>query len=387
MHRNADRDSPAAKSAAESLKLYLAPGAVPLVVDQRPVLFLEASQQLHALDGSAAHIVAWLADGISLSALRRQLAGALSDEAIDALLTGWSEQGVIAAEPGLSFSAPVPPYAIQRYLPRGDDLVEIRFPDDPWGQTFAAPYAHLAAGLTPSLIAHDRVALCCIGTLSFISASLRGMLVPSANTGPGLRAALVSRALEGDTFIALHAACLLAGDEAIMLTGAPGAGKSTLAVTVAATCPALSVASDDIVLFDPRTGMIAPLPLPVTIKRGSWERLADIAPGLAASEPVLRGDGQWLRYLPLPGPVDTRWRKVSAIVDLHRGSASGNELAPNSATACLGKLLAEGFAQSGRCSAKAMAALAAMVENASTLRLHYTEAEQGARQLETLVGR
>lgn len=69
------------------------------------------------------------------------------------------------------------------------------------------------------------------------------------------------------------------------------------------------------------------------------------------------------------------------------GSASGNELAANSATACLGKLLAEGFAQSGRCSAKAMAALAAMVEHASTLRLHYTEAEQGARQLETLVGR
>jgi hypothetical protein len=178
-------------------------------------------------------------------------------------------------------------------------------------------------------------------------------------------------------------------DEAILRSGAPGAGKSTLAAMVAAASPHLRLAGDDIVLFDPRSGLVMGVPLPLTVKSGSWDRLSQVVPGLAALAPVLRADGQWLRYAPLPGSpgelAAPSWARVAGIVDLRREDGVVAGLVPQSPIDCLGRLLEEGFVHDGRCTSAQMRGLARMVDNAETCILRYAEADQAAPWIEALL--
>jgi hypothetical protein len=171
----------------------------------------------------------------------------------------------------------------------------------------------------------------------------------------------------------------------VLLIGAPGAGKSTLATMAAVSAGPLGLAGDDIVLFDPRSGLVMGVPLPLTVKSGSWDRLAAVLPGLAALPPVLRADGQWLRYAPLPSPVAPAWQRVAAIVDLRREDGRAAGLVPQSPIDCLGRLLEEGFVREGRCTAAQMRGLARMVDNADTCTLHYAEAEAALPLIEALL--
>jgi hypothetical protein len=374
------------RSDADAPILHLASGVLPLVIDDRPVLFVEATQRLNALNGSAGMLVALLADGIGLADLRRELGGTLglSAEQVDALLVDWSAQRVISA----SAEAFLSPERRSVVLRAGERDIAIVFPEGRWGRELAAPYAHL-----PQQQASDaRVIAAELGganDLVGIFDDDAGTLVAREGAAPALRGMVVDLALEQADYIALHAASLTvqdAGDDAaILLIGAPGAGKSTLATLAAVSPGPLRLAGDDIVLFDPRTGLAMGLPLPLTIKRGSWDRLAEVVPGFADIAPILRADGQWLRYAPLPSPAAPGWRRIAAIVDLRREDGAGAQLVAQSPVDCLGRLLEEGFVRGGRCTAAQMRALARMVDGARTCTLHYAEAGQALPVVEALL--
>lgn len=93
--------------------------------------------------------------------------------------------------------------------------------------------------------------------------------LPAAQAGPlfewGLNWAIASRPLG---YLVLHAAVLAKGDEAIVLPGFPGAGKSTL-------CAALMLIdgwrllSDELAILDPVTGRLHPNPRPISLKNAS----------------------------------------------------------------------------------------------------------------------
>lgn len=373
--------------------LRLADGVVPLVIADRPALFVEATQRLNALNGSAGMLVALLADGIELAELRRQLQETMGLNAgeVDALVTDWSTQRVMAA----SF-APGAADAECLWLRAGERSIAIRFPQGAWGAGLAAPYGHLPRGGVPGETATS-ITVEALGEsendLVGVFDDSAGTLVSQDAASPVLRGAIVDLVLDQPGYVALHAACLVARDgpqdEAILLIGAPGAGKSTLAAMAAAASPHLRLAGDDIVLFDPRSGLVMGVPLPLTVKSGSWDRLAQVVPGLAALTPVRRADGQWLRYAPLPGsPGESAaptWARVAGIVDLCRQDGAVAGLVPQSPIDCLGRLLEEGFVHDGRCTSAQMRGLARMVDNAETCTLRYAEAEQAAPWIEALL--
>ncbi|MDF2639412.1 MAG: hypothetical protein K0R64_2396 [Novosphingobium lindaniclasticum] len=391
---------------ARSPVLRLAGGVVPLVIADRPVLFVEATQRLNALNGSAGMLVALLADGIGLAELRRELAAqcGLAPAEVDALVVEWSAQRVMAADPG-------PDTGLTGYLEQpsapllsmraGERNIPIRFPPGSLGRELAAAYRHLEEIEGPGTIGGVCVQAMGEGPDDLVGVfdDQAGILSARHAAAPALRAAIVDLVLAQPDCVALHAACLVParegspeefGSRAILLIGAPGAGKSTLAAMVAASGGGLRLAGDDIVLFDPRRGLVMGVPLPLTIKSGSWDRLAPALPGLAALPPVLRADGQWLRYAPLPSCAAPAWRKVAAIVDLRR--TDGNRLdglpaqaMPQSPIDCLGRLLEEGFVHGGHCTPTQIRGLALMVDNAETCTLHYAEAEQALSWIEALL--
>lgn len=375
--------------------LHLAEGVLPLVIADRPVLFVEATQRLNALNGSAGMLVALLADGIGLAELRRELHAALglSPAEVDALVADWSTQRIVAAA-----FAPRAEGAGGLSLHAGRREIAIRFPQGGWGAELAAPYAHLSAAGPDGGRSITNVTVEAMGDgpndLAGIFDARAGTLTARAAAAPILRGAIVDLVLDQPEYVALHAACLVDPDVpeagAILLIGAPGAGKSTLAAMAGVAGGGLRLAGDDIVLFDPRTGLVMGVPLPLTVKSGSWDRLDGVLPNLAAQPPILRADGQWLRYAPLPprgsGAAAPGWHRVAVIVDLRRQEDVAAEAIPQSPIECLGRLLEEGFVQGGRCTSAQMRGLARMVDNAEACALRYAEAKQALPWIEALLG-
>ncbi len=86
-------------------------------------------------------------------------------------------------------------------------------------------------------------------------------------------------------YLILHAAVLARGDDAVILPGPPGAGKSTL--TAARALRGWRLLSDELTLIDPETGLLHGLARPVSLKNQSIDVIRAFAPE-AVIGPVAR---------------------------------------------------------------------------------------------------
>jgi hypothetical protein len=97
-----------------------------------------------------------------------------------------------------------------------------------------------------------------------------------------------------DWFVSVHAAALGDANACIMLPGASGTGKSTLAACLLARGK-LRLLTDDIALLDRTTMHVRPVPAPLVLKRGSWGLVNGFT--RIESAPVHRRYGEDVRYL------------------------------------------------------------------------------------------
>ena len=81
----------------------------------------------------------------------------------------------------------------------------------------------------------------------------------------GLNWTIASRALG---YLVLHAAVLARGDDAIILPGFPGAGKSTLCASLCHLAD-WRLFSDELAILDPDSGQLIPNPRPINLKNRS----------------------------------------------------------------------------------------------------------------------
>jgi len=81
----------------------------------------------------------------------------------------------------------------------------------------------------------------------------------------GLNWTIASRALG---YLVLHAAVLARGDDAIILPGFPGAGKSTLCASLCHLAD-WRLFSDELAILDPDSGLLIPNPRPINLKNQS----------------------------------------------------------------------------------------------------------------------
>lgn len=93
--------------------------------------------------------------------------------------------------------------------------------------------------------------------------------LPAAQAAPmfewGLNWTVASRSLG---YAVLHAAVLAQGDDAIILPGFPGAGKSTLCASLC-LLEGWRLFSDELAILDPDTGNLLPHPRPINLKNRS----------------------------------------------------------------------------------------------------------------------
>jgi hypothetical protein len=128
--------------------------------------------------------------------------------------------------------------------------------------------------------------------------------------------------------IALHAAGIALGDQAMLLVAGSGCGKTTLAAALVAG--GWDYLSDDMILLQPGTLAAVGVPYSFGIKRGGWDLLAPYYPGRPLPDSHLRPDRKLVRYLSPPPPRCgfAPPRTVRWIVFLNRGAISSGELRP-----------------------------------------------------------
>ena len=81
---------------------------------------------------------------------------------------------------------------------------------------------------------------------------------------------------EAHRFVAMHAAVVEREGRALIISGESGAGKSTLCAAL--VLDGWRLLSDEFALLDPETGMLSPLPRPVSLKNASIEIIRQRGP-------------------------------------------------------------------------------------------------------------
>jgi hypothetical protein len=109
--------------------------------------------------------------------------------------------------------------------------------------------------------------------------------------------------------IVFHAACLVRDGKSLLISGGPGAGKTTLALRLAKE--GFEYGGDDVVLIGP-DGSATGVPFAPAVKSGAWNIVNRFRPDLNEATTHRRPDGKRVRYLTpthiaLPGWYPVGW--------------------------------------------------------------------------------
>lgn len=271
----------------------------------------------------------------------------------------------IAAQGGIR------PVSARLRIDLGSVTVSVNF----CGSADFAPLRDMVAHLDMAEGACDRHLLI-VGLPGEIGIARSGQKIawyPWEQAAPALKMALTDLALEAIDGIALHVATLSEGEEHMLLVGEPGAGKSTLAVALAAA--GFRLEGDDIADLQ-RDGRVMALPFPATVKDGAWGLLTPYRSDLALRRAYKRPDDQSVRYLGLDPGVRLA-RRVRTVLCVERTDAAPPALTPLGLQDSIAALLAGAWSATGKLAPQDFGALVACASGASFYRMTYNTLAEG----------
>lgn len=340
-----------------------------LSIGGRSILFCEARQVLYGLNSTADRI--WrslIEDGRPVEARRRLIDLGVADSDAQAFVEdvtlSWLHGGQLAPQEAL---ARLHEQATATRMLRIDELA-IRI--DLFG---VAPdeidriFGQFASGQPMAAL---RLSVVACGDRFFLLEGERSLgACGSSEWIPRLKAVLTEHytAAVRDAFL-MHAAFLVRGDTGLLLSGAPGAGKTTLCVALAKSGYAYQ--GDDIVRLE-SNGKATGTPFAACVKAPAWPLVASYAPEIADLPVYRRSDGKDVRYLPVL-PLKRRPRNVDFVLLLSRQSDAKPALEPVEPLEAFSTLLASAFSVKGSISAPVLKTFAGAMEGAASFKFVYS---------------
>ncbi|AEH85273.1 hypothetical protein Mesop_0780 [Mesorhizobium opportunistum WSM2075] len=185
----------------------------------------------------------------------------------------------------------------------------------------------------------------------------------------GLKEAVMHVVLDRQPYwIALHSAALRADAGAVLLAGASGRGKTTLAALLNAL--GMSAFSDDVTLVSSRRPRIWGMPFSFAVKPGSWDRLRSSVPSLDRLPEFRRPDGRTVKYLKPFRHCETA-DKVSAIIFPHFSGGSSLQISTLPKMTGLLALLQEAISGSRQLSAAVFGSICQLLNDAEVIEMTY----------------
>lgn len=357
----------------------LTPGTSITFIDDHPIIVSQERRALFEVNQIGGYIGCRLEDGVSL----RQLAQEVEDRGftpasamLKDVLAEWSHSGLVYA---MDSPPSAPPAAVQSISLAGMNF-SLRYHDEVLASRVAPVFAHLEApGAAPG-ICYDLWSAHGFCLLSR-EPGRASMLQPD-HAAPILKARMIQDFIgDGRQGLALHAGCLQRNERALLLTGRPGAGKTTLIAWLAGA--GFAYHGDDITMLRP-DGKVTGLPFLPTIKSGGWGLKTSSRGRQFQPHTHVRPDRKRVRYLvvPLPdehGPLDVGW-----IVKLRRRKGAPARLVPQHPTALIKHLLADAASATGEVDRPTLDRLIRSVTAAGTYELHYENLNEATSLLERL---
>lgn len=376
--------SVAAPSAEPLPPFRLAEGAAVVRLGDRMAVFSERGQMLFALNDSAAFLGSLLREGSSFQGLvdgivERGFDPGSAAATVRSFLLRWSEAGLVVAD----LPSPAAEPALVQHIRVGGRAVRLAY-DAALAARVAPTFDHLRSEAVDPCANYANYRLWTESNLAFVSRNGPASIVTPRQAAPVLKASLteVVLAATGEQ-IALHAACLARGGRTMLLSGSPEAGKTTLALTLAAA--GFDYQGDDIALFG-RDGTVSGIPFAPAVKADAWNLIGTLRPDLWTTMVHERLDGKRVRYLPPPGRAKTDPLPLGWLIRLDRRDDGPANLSPLHPADALADIIAGAYSAARSLSVPLLEALVRAMAGARLHTLRYARAEDAAEALRALCG-
>ena len=200
------------------------------------------------------------------------------------------------------------------------------------------------------------------------------------NIIPAIKAYLTQQLMmQSAPDIALHAACLRYDAKALLISGGPGAGKTTLALHLVQH--GLQYCTDDIV-FVAQDGAVTGTAFAPTIKSGAWRMLEQIYPRLATAPVHRRPDGKLVKYFnALPNASNGGVSTAGWIIFLKRRPRGAAKLEPLGQLDVLKRLIKSSFSSHGRMSLPGLTSMKTLITQSESFELTYRHATEATHAI------
>ncbi|HEY4140325.1 MAG TPA: hypothetical protein VGM57_02865 [Pseudolabrys sp.] len=353
--------------------LRVAEGASFLSLDDQAAVFSEPAQRIYGLNQMAANIWCRLEERQTPSAISGELiksgvAPRLAREYVDQAIRMWLKLGLLKIE----YSANRSKLPLEHFFTVNVGKLKITI------QTTSELLAQWLSPLfsdhvTPAdghgdifhVVENDRL-------VHVFHNELNVLCCDVSELAPSLKAYITEQIVaRSPPDVVFHAAHLVRGMRSILISGAPGAGKTTLALHLMNA--EFEYRADDIVLIAP-DGNVMGVPFAPTVKAGAWEVINKIYPELNDAIVHRRPDGKCVRYLKPAHIVRTGKYPVGWIIFIERNSDGPAILKPLGRVDALSKLMEGSFSPGGKLTYAACNAIKRTLVNANSFELTYSNA-------------
>ena len=352
-------------------------GTTFLLLGNQTVVFCETSQRIYALNPTAALIWCRLEEHDEPAAICQFLAAKGVDPNLAAQHVGqairhWLKLGLLKGDAADVFTGNNALIEKTFRIKGANFSVTMQFPTTRLAKVLA-PFQHFADRNAPrdhvlALSEADGLIHAFHNNDCVISCAPRELV-------PAIKAYVTERMIaDSAPQVVFHAACLVRGGKSLLISGKPGAGKTTLALQLVAD--GFEFGGDDIAMIGP-DGRVAGVPFAPAIKPGAWNIVSTFRPDLKTATIHQRPDGKRVRYLNPENLAADSTHPVGWIVFIRRKSGPAL-LRPIEPVEAMRGLMHASYTVGGRLNLTACRALKQTLEHAKTFELTYSTLKQAS---------
>jgi hypothetical protein len=357
-------------------------GALFFMLGEEKLLFHEATQKIYTLNDLAAFIWCLLEERrsppeICETLMTNGVGGDVAREHTYAAIQRWLQIGVLRLEYPIGDSGT---FSHSLRVEIADFSVKMEVETKPLVESLTLAFGHVSPGAEFSDCVLQILEI--DGMACVFRDAANVMCCPVSELACQLKAYVTQQILDRRAAdVAFHSATLVRGGRALLISGPPGAGKSTLVARLLEED--FEYAGDDVALVR-HDGEVRALPFPITLKSGSWELVSRFRPELGGLPIYDRPDSMKLRFLrpekmALPTTFPVAW-----IIFIRRTARGNATSAPLSKSESMRKLIESSYSSRGQLTLESCLALRQTITGAKSFDLTYSDLESAKNAILTI---